>query len=859
MKRFIPLLASLVLLTCCAGSAQAAFGLSEFSVAFRNADGTQATQAGSHPYAMTTVFRLNSHTVSGESGSGVFPDQELRTLSLSLPVGFVGNVVSLPRCSFVDFKTVDEEPGHDAPTSCPDSAAVGAVGAYLLGGTSQTAQAAVYNLEPPPGDVAALGFRVATVPVIVELRINPIAPNNVVAIVPNLTQAALTGSFLELWGNPSDPSHDPYRGSCLDPAAGPPELGEFVSRGDCPVSQTGPFLTLPRACQAPGLVTYSALSWQGSTDVGSTTTQATNGCNRLGFAPTISARPTSQSGGSAAGLDFSVNVEDSGLTSSAALAASDIKHTVVTLPPGFVTNPSLAEGLQACSEEALARETPSSPPGAGCPEAAKIGSLEVETPLLQKTLAGSLYTATPYHNLAGDSLLGVYLVIKDPELGVLIEQPLKVTPDPVTGRLAASAESIPQLPFSHFRLYFRSGERAPLTTPSTCGSYQASAVLTPWSGGPPVPSTSTFEITTGPAGGACQAAAPPFAPAFEAGTVSPLAGARTPFVLKLSRAAGSPQLRSIETTLPQGLLGKLAGVSECSDAAIAAAQGREAPNLGALELAAPSCPPASEVGTVTVGAGSGAPTYVRGRAYLAGPYKGAPLSLEIITPAVAGPFDLGTVAVRTALYVDPITAQIHAVSDPIPSILAGIPLDIRSIAIDLSRPKFTLNPTSCDPMVVLGATTSTLNQTTALSSRFQVGGCNGLAFKPKLALRLSGSTQRGKNPALRAVLTQAKGQANIAKVSVVLPKSEFIDNRHINNPCTRVQFNAGAGNGAQCPAKSILGHATAYTPLLEKPLKGPVYFRSNGGERQLPDLVASLGGQVHLNVVGFIDSVHKKG
>ena len=245
---------------------------------------------------------------------------------------------------------------------------------------------------------------------------------------------------------------------------------------------------------------------------------------------------------------------------------------------------------------------------------------------------------------------------------------------------------------------------------------------------------------------------------------------------------------------------------------------------------------------------------MQGKAYLAGPYKGAPLSLVIITPAIAGPFDLGTVVVRNALYVNPTTAQIHAVSDPLPTILQGIPLEIRSVSVDLSRSDFTLNPTSCDPMAVLGGASSLLGQTAALQSRFQVGGCNALAFEPTIKMQLSGGTKRAKNPALKAVLTQPKGQANIDRVSVVLPKSEFIDNRHISNPCTRVQFNEG-----KCPSKSILGRATAYTPLLDKPLTGPVYFRSNGGDRELPDIVAALHGQVDINLVGFIDAVKVKG
>jgi hypothetical protein len=843
MKRLIPLLAVAMLVVGFCGSARADFGLSRFEVAFKNRDGSIATQAGSHPYALDTVFEINAHQ------EGHVPDQELRTLNLDLPVGFVGNVTSLPRCTLVDFRTKDEEPGHEAPTSCPDSAAVGVVGARIFGATATSAASAAYNLEPLPGDVAALGFRVATVPIVVELRINPQRPNDVIATVPNITQSALLASFIELWGEPGDPSHDPYRGRCLN-LNGSTELGKFSSVGNCPTSATGPFLTMPRSCIGPGTASYTAVSWPGVTVSGSTETAATTGCNRLGFAPSISASPSSRSSGSSSGLDFGLGMETQGLISPGALAATDIKDVSVTLPEGFTVNPSLAEGLAACSESQLAGETPTGAPGSGCPEAAKIGTVEVETPLLGETLDGSIYTATPFQNLAGNSLLAAYVVIKDPRLGVLITQAVKISPDPTTGRIVAVSESLPQLPFSRFRLKFRTGDRGPLTTPPDCGSYRTEAVLTPWSGGPPVTSGSTFEILTGAAGASCPVGSPSFTPSLEAGTVAPLAGAFTPFILKLDRPAGSGRLRSLEATLPEGALAKLRGVTECSEAQIAAAMSREHPGGGREELAAPSCPASSEVGSVMVGAGSGAPTVVGGNAYLAGPYKGAPLSLLVVTPAVTGPFDLGSVVVRNALRVDPLTAQVTAVSDPLPSILQGIPLDLRSISVDLDRPQFTLNPTSCDPMAVNGTASSIVGQLASLTDRFQVGGCGGLGFSPGLKLSLSGATRRAGHPALKAVVTfPGEGaSANIARAQVSLPRSEFLDQGNLDRVCGQPDLRAGS-----CPKRSIYGRATAWSPLLDQPLRGPVYLAVGFGYK-LPALVAELNGQIRVLLKGKIDT-----
>jgi len=386
--------------------------------------------------------------------------------------------------------------------------------------------------------------------------------------------------------------------------------------------------------------------------------------------------------------------------------------------------------------------------------------------------------------------------------------------------------------------------------------------MTPWSspeGADATPGDS-FELTQGAGGAPCAASEPqlPNKPNFEAGTLQPKAGIYSPFVLHLARQDGSQELKAIDTTLPEGLIGKLAGISECSDAQIAQATSRNKLGDGALEKASPSCPLSSEVGVVNVGAGAGPdPYYVQGHAYLAGPYKGAPLSLEIITPAVAGPYDLGTVAVRTALYVNSETAQIHAVSDEVPHILQGIPLDVRAINLSMNRNQFTLNPTSCEKKIVLGTAFSVLNQPASLSSPFQVGECKELGFKPKLSINLKGDTKRSGNPALKATLTYPKGAyANIASASVALPHSEFLDQAHIKTICTRVQFAEGNTPGEKCPAGSIYGFAKAITPLLDQPLEGPVYLRSSS--HPLPDLVAALNGQIQVVLDGTIDS-HKGG
>jgi hypothetical protein len=554
------------------------------------------------------------------------------------------------------------------------------------------------------------------------------------------------------------------------------------------------------------------------------------------------------------------------------LATAHLRDTTIVLPEGMGVNPASAAGLEACSEAEIGYA-----PAAGgvhfdgrpqsCPDAAKIASVEVRSPLVDHVLPdasglGAVYLAEPYRNPFG-TLLAIYLVVEDHQTGVIAKLAGKVTPDPATGRLTTSFEENPQLPFEDFEVHFFKGSRGTLRTPLACGTHTTTSTLVPWSspeGADAIPADS-FQTSVAAAGsGPCpqSEAEAPHSPTFRAGNISPQAGAYAPFVLELTRPDGSQRLARIDTTLPPGLAGKIAGIAPCPEAAIAAAKAREAPDQGALEIASPSCPPASELGTVTVAVGAGPnPYYVGAHAYLAGPYRSAPLSMVVIAPAVSGPFDLGTVVSRVALRIDPQTAQISALSDPLPTILEGVELDVRQVAIDLDRPGFTLNPTSCEELAITGTATSTLGQAAPLSQRFQLGGCGELGFRPRLSLRLKGPVKRTANPKLIATLRPRPGEANVSFAQVKLPPSAFLDNSHIRTICTRVQFNAGPGNGAECPPGSIYGRASATTPLLDYPLSGTVFLRAS--DHPLPDLVVAFSGPpsqpIHFALAGRTDSV----
>jgi hypothetical protein len=859
MKRLLLLaLAAASLLALTPGAQAAPFGLHGFEVAFTEFDGTPATQAGGHPYAMKTSFFAN--TVG--SGKSTQPTEQIKDVLVSQIEGFAGNPSAVPACSTLDFLE-KEDP---VVPECADGSAIGTINIYIrppeegLG----SLKSPVYLLDPAPGSAARLGFWVAGVPVTIDASLSESSPYELQAAARNISQIlSFFGSELTLWGTPADPRHDNERGACY----------HGVTSCEAGTAEV-PFLTLPRACGRPLATNWAIDPWAhpGAFVFGSAPTPELVGCDRLSFAPTIAAQPTSRAAQSPTGLDFALDVEDEGLTNphEGALAASDIEKTVVTLPKGMTINASQAEGLEVCSEEALARERSGSPPGEGCPEASKIGTIELETPLLEgHVLKGSLYVAEPYKNLAGNSLIAIYIVVRDPGLGVHIVQPVRVEPDPATGQLIAVSEDMPQQPFSHFRLHFREGARSPLISPPGCGSFDVSAELFPSSGGEPTSSSSSFQIVSGPGESPCPSGRAPFAPGFEAGTLNNAAKAYSPFDMRLTRKDGEQDMTKFSAVLPPGVVGKIAGIPYCPEAAITRAKARTGPHGGQEELDSPSCPTASKIGRTVAGAGVGSQlTYVGGSLYLAGPFHGDPLSVVSVTPAVAGPFDAGTVVVRVALTLNPKTGEVEAdgsASDPIPHILKGIPLNVRDLRVYADRPEFTLNATSCEEELakatLWGGGTALLplpETPVSLGARYQAAGCARLGFRPALALRLLGASKRGSFPALHLVLSPRAEDANLNRLALRFPHSEFIEQGHFRTICTRVQYAAGAGNGAQCPTGSVYGQAKVWTPLLAEPLSGPVYLRSSS--HNLPDAVIAFQGPpslpIHFEVDTRIDSVH---
>lgn len=765
-----------------------------------------------------------------------------RDVTIEIPPGLLANPGAVPKCSAAQFVSTDVEERTNV-TGCPQDSQVGVTHITFANSHSGTADyiEPVFNLRPGQGEPARLGFIALKYPIVIDTELRP--DYGVTAMVRGAdTLATLYKTETTLWGVPADESHDSERMTPYEAAHN--RGGIETDTGTRPSGLAPvPFMLNPTQCASALELSTAVDSYSEPERIstGSTFLPAPTGCSQLEFEPALSLAPTTRGASSGSGLDAQLNFPTNGFEHDV-YVPDEQRRVEVTLPQGLTVNPSQAAGLGSCPRATFEVLSAKSAPTGGCPEDSKIGTVTAKSPLLEEEAQGSLYVAEPYRNPYG-TLIALYMVLAVPERGVLVKLAGKVTLDPRSGQITTvfgePPFEIPQLPVSSFHLHFREGARSPLVTPSACGVHSAVATFTAW-GGHTATRHPSFVIDSG-------CGKRPFDPEFEGGTRSNAAASYSALGIHLVRHDVDQQLTRFSSTLPPGLVAKLAGTSECSDAAIAVA----ATKSGAAELAAPSCPAASHIGSLQAGAGVGPSlTYVKGELYLAGPYRGAPLSVVSITPAVAGPFDLGTVVVREALRVDPESLRVQADgrNDPVPSMVAGIPLSLRDLRLNVDRPRFALNPTNCNPLFFKAMAWGAEGGEASLKDRFQAADCSQLAFKPKLSLRLSGGTRRAGHPSLRAVLQMPGKGANIARASVALPHSEFLDQSHIRTVCTRVQFAAG-----HCPKGSVYGHAVARTPLLARSLRGPVYLRSSN--HQLPDLVADLHGQVHVVLDGRIDSV----
>jgi hypothetical protein len=809
-------------------------------------------QAGAHA-DLTTSIAFNTVKSDGELAD------DPKDTTDDLPPGFAGDLVDTPACPASAF----------LENQCPIPTQVG-VAAVTLSRQVEPYVEPVYNLVSGPGEVAKLGFPVgATARYAGDVSVRPgdygleTTFYNATAGIVELDQVSLT-----VWGVPADPIHDPLRAL---PGYGSTVLTfPGVSSDALPV----PFLTNPTTCRPTDCdvavceptsseASFSADSWQlpeqyveAHMAVGPLV-----GCGRLGMQPSLTAEATTSNASSATGLDVNMKLPQT-YENSEGLATSTLKKAVVTLPDGMTVNPSAGAGLGACTPQQFTEEAVQFVPGKGCPNESKLGTVKIITPSLKEEATGSVFLAQPYDN-PFDSLIALYVVARIPNRGVLVKLAGEVVANPVTGQLVTTFDTsdpshphagLPPLPFSLFTFSFRQGATSPLVTPPTCGNYTVTATLTPWSdpeGTPLTPTIPPFPISGGAEGGTCPSGGtPPFNPQVTAGTENNDAGTYSPMDIRVTRNDGEQEITRFSAQLPPGLTANLSGVPFCPDADIERAKSMS----GAQEEAESACPLASEIGHTIVGAGVGSVlAQAPGKVYMAGPYNGAPFSIVAITSAKVGPFDLGTVVVREALEINPETAAVTVdakASDPIPHIIKGIVVYVRDIRVYINRPNFTLNPTNCDPLTfsatVDGAGADPANPAdqvpVTIDDPFRVTACQALKFAPKFVASTSGKTSKANGASLTVKLSYPAGaqgtQANIKSVKVDLPLQLPSRLTTLQKACVDKVF---VTNPAACPADSIVGHATAVTPILPVPLVGPAYFVSHGGAK-FPELVVVLQG-----------------
>jgi uncharacterized repeat protein (TIGR01451 family) len=810
------------------------FGLSLFDAGIGGEDGDAERQAASHPYELTVSLAYNVGAREGPPSEEPLASAAPKDLEVEFPPGLIGNPNAVPQCSQQAFLELEV-------LNCPLDSQVGTVKPFFYG-SFHSAVYPVYDIVPPSGEPAELGFSVAGIghiPMFFHLRGN--GEYGLTASLNGIPEGGpLQGAVLTLWGVPADGNHDLEREGTF--GQGHEQDGEFCKpqveveggvekRVSCPSGIAAkPFLTLPSRCQGVLPVGVETDSWENpgppfqslSAELAG---DAITGCEQLSFTPSLALAPETTQAGAPSGYTVEVHVPQN--EDPTALATPALRSAVVSLPAGVVLSPSVANGLQACSDEQFAVKSSTA---AECPTRSQIGTVKIVTPVLSSPLEGQIFIGKPDCEpcASGDAQEGrlIRLLLQAQGSGVTVKLEGSGAIDQQTGQLTATFDESPQLPFEQLKLTLDGGANAPLANGSACGvPLAASSQLTPYSSETPAePVSEPFELSGCPT--------PRFDPSFLAGTTNDQAGAFSPLNVTVSRTDQDEDLERIAVRLPPGLLGMLSKIQLCGEA----------------QAQAGACPAQSEVGGATVAAGPGAdPVVLDGHVYLTGPYDGAPFGLSIVVPAVAGPFDLGTIDVRARIEVDPSTAALTVTSDPLPQSLDGIPLQIKTVDLDIDHEGFVFNPTDCQPLGIAATLQSSDDAPASVSSRFQAANCATLAFAPKLTGLAHAKTSKAGGAYLHMRLESQAGQANVAAVKVDIPKQLPVRLAALQHACLAATI---AADPASCPVASVVGSVTVLTPVLRQPLVGPVYLVSHGGA-QTPGIELVLQGEgVSVDVVG---------
>jgi hypothetical protein len=813
--------------------------------------GRPDTQAGSHPYELTGTVEMNTTGALGEQIS-----EPIREMEYTLPPGLVADRFAVPRCHQIELEELE---------SCPSDSQIGWLWISVL--PADNVALPIFNLAAPPNVPVEFGGELSGIArVFIDVTVR--SDGTVVAHLRNLPDRQIAKAQLTLWGVPAAPSHTAQRCKNLGGAESPMvvtcggqglpgEEAKDPTPSDVPPV---PFLSLPSSCGGPLTTVVRADTWENEgiwfeesfdfVNEGSGVPLALGGCERIKFAPSIEARPETTVASTPTGLNVDLRVPQN--DSVGGLATAGLEEAEVKLPAGLAVSPSTLNGREACSEEEIGLTGPQSEAAPECPSSSKLASVEVVTPLLETPLQGALYLAQQGNGGAAQgsnpfgSLVAFYLVVEGH--GVLIKLPGKGELDPATGQVTArfgedpatGAHGLPQLPYNEFKLHFFGGPRAPLVTPSACGTYTTTSSLTPWSApesGPPATPQSGFTISSG-----CTDEA--FAPALTAGTTGNRAGAFSPsLVTTISRRDSEQDLAGVQLHMPPGLVGLLSKVTLCGEA----------------QAQAGTCGPESELGSVTAAVGPGEDPFVvrGGKVYLTGPYNGAPFGLSIMVPAEGGPYKLtgtnghGDIVVRAAIDIDPNTSALTITTEPLPLIVEGVPLQVKAFYVEVDRREFMINPTKCEPAAISATVQGARGAIANVSSPYQVAGCSSLKFTPTFSVAMSGRSSRVDGTSLDVKTTYPDGslgtQANFHSVMIQIPKRLPARLTTLRRACLAATFEA---NPAACPPASVIGVAKVATPLLPVTLSGPIYFVSHGGEAYPSVVVVLQGDGVRADLTG---------
>ncbi len=821
------------------------------------------TQAGGTPYEVTTTLHLNLHEALNRNDAPVMVSvEEPKDVRVSFPPGMVFNPQAVPRCSIAVFSETQSQ-------GCPPSSQVGTV---LANPSGNLEQVPLYNLTPLAGKPAEFGFY-NELDFVITGGVRTGEGYTLSATSSDIPEFEVTTASATVWGVPADPSHDAQRGAVCNWITGePPEPpSNALNNESCPGGGESsgapltPFVRLPTECTGePLAATIETDSWvhPGALDANGNPLQGdpnwktaessmepVTGCEKLTFGSSLTVQPDTSLAGAPVGLGVELAVPQT--DSSEVLGTSDVRDVKVSLPEGMVISPSAAQGLGVCHDDrgANPREVPdefglTSASPASCEPSSTVGQLRITTPDLPEPLRGTVFLGAPICNpctpedAEDGRMVRLYLqAIGEGSDGITVKLAGTGSINSTTGRVTTVFEENPQLPFESVKLELVGGPRATLANPRACGPAVSEADLTPWSSPFVIDSTpsSAFEVT------GCSP--PQFKPSFTAGTTNVQAGAFAPFALAFGRSDADGFLSGMQLMMPLGLSGVLSSVKLC----------------GEPQAARGTCGLGSLIGHFQVLTGPGAEPFLvtGGQIFITGPYKGAPYGLSIVVPAKAGPYTLsgttgaGTVVVRASIAIDPHTARLTVTTDPLPTVLDGIPLQLRVVNAVIDRPGFTFNPTDCEPTAITGTLSDTEGVSVAVSNHFQVTNCAALAFKPTFTVSTSGHTSRLDGASLTAMLSFPKtpqgSEANVAKVKVELPKQLPSRLKTLQKACPAATFEA---NPANCPAASVVGSGKDITPILPVPLEGPAYFVSHGGEA-FPSLIVVLQGYgVTFDLVG---------